>query len=202
MTAPTDIDCPTCKSPSGAVRRDVRVGALGSEHVIEIHHEHGTYMPHGGHRARCSCGWSSDCYAMLSDAQRAIEVHVRRYRREDFEGLIARSSIGAAITDIKTRGLDAHLVDLEREMNQRRRSTKTTQTAKTTKKTLGPKKLSPEDAAFMRGFGSALASIWRCHHDGQMIAHLIKENNFTLESFRGVGMLDADLAAIRRAVRR
>lgn len=40
-------------------------------------------------------------------------------RREDFEVLIARSSIGAAIADIKARGIDAHLVDLEREMTPR-----------------------------------------------------------------------------------
>ena len=64
------------------------------------------------------------------------------------------------------------------------------------------KKLSAEDAAFMRGFGIALASIWRCHHDGQMVQHLIRQNNFTLASFSGIGMLDADLTAIRRAVRR
>lgn len=196
MIAPIDNECPACKSPSGAVRREVRVGALGTEHAFEIHHEHGTYMPHGGHRARCSCGWSSDCYAFIGDTHRALEVHLRRYRREDFDKLIARSSIGAAIADIKARGIDAHLVDLEREMNPRRRTTKSA------KKTKTPKKLSAEDKAFMRGFGSALASIWRCHHDGQMVAHLIKENNFTLASFRGVGMLDADLAAIRRAVNR
>jgi len=118
MTAPIDSECPTCKSPRGTVHRDVRVGALGTEHVIEIHHEHGTYMPHGGHRASCSCGWGSDCYAMLGDTKRAIEVHLRRYRRENFEELIARSSIGAAIADIKARGIDAHLVDLEREMRR------------------------------------------------------------------------------------
>lgn len=70
-------------------------------------------------RSRCACGWSSDSYAAFSDAQRAGEVHVRRAKRQDFEDLIARSSIGAAIEDIKTRGIDAHLVDLEREMNRR-----------------------------------------------------------------------------------
>jgi len=41
---------------------------------------------------------------------------VNRSSREDFENLIARSSIGAALADIKARGNDAHLVDLEREM--------------------------------------------------------------------------------------
>lgn len=90
-------------------------------HDISIRCEHATYMLHSGHRARCSCGWASDCYAMLGDTQRAVDVHLRRARREEFDGLIARSSIGAAIADIKERGLDAHLADLEREMNQPRR---------------------------------------------------------------------------------
>ena len=141
-------------------------------------------------RSRCACGWRSDSYAAFADAQRAGEVHVRRATREDFDVLIARSSIGAAIADVKARGIDAHLVDLEREMNPRRHSKKAS-----------AKKLTAEDKAFMRGFGAALASIWHCHHDGQMVRHLIQQNNFTLASFRGVGMLDADLAAIRRAVR-
>jgi uncharacterized protein YdbL (DUF1318 family) len=92
-------------------------------HDVLIHHEpprHG-YSLLGGHRARCSCGWGSDCYAQLSDTQRAIEVHLRRAQREDFEGLIARSSIGAAVADVKARGIDAHLADLAREMNRHRR---------------------------------------------------------------------------------
>jgi hypothetical protein len=78
-------------------------------------------MLHDGHRARCSCGWWSDCYTQMSDTQRAVDVHLSRSQREDFEGLIARSSIGAAIADVKVRGIDAHLADLEREMNRRRR---------------------------------------------------------------------------------
>lgn len=35
--------------------------------------------------------------------------------------LISRSSIGAGLRDIKERGIDAHLVDLEREMHPRRK---------------------------------------------------------------------------------
>jgi hypothetical protein len=35
--------------------------------------------------------------------------------------LIAKSSIGAALADIKERGIDAHLVDLEAEMKPKRR---------------------------------------------------------------------------------
>ena len=90
-------------------------------HDISIGCERGQYMLSDGHRARCSCGWSSDCYTQLSDTQRSIEVHLRRARREDFEGLIARSSIGAAVADIKAHGIDAHLVDLEREMTPKGR---------------------------------------------------------------------------------
>lgn len=81
--------------------------------------DRGVYMPNWGHRARCSCGWSSDCYSQLSDTERAVEVHLRRSRREDFDVLIARSSIGAALADVKTRGIDAHLADLERSTRKR-----------------------------------------------------------------------------------
>lgn len=165
-----------------------------TEHRITVHCEgpsrHGALVLMGGHRAHCSCGWSSDCYAQMSDTDRAVEVHLRRSQRVDIDALIARSSIGAAVADVKARGIDAHLVDLEKEMNRRFRSNR------------GAKKLSAEEKAFMRGFGIALATIWRCHHDGQMVQHLIKQNNFKLSSFKGVGMLPADLAAIRRAVQR
>lgn len=99
-------------------------------HAIEIRCEprkrKGVLVLNGGHRAHCACGWWSDCYAQLSDTQRAIEVHLRRAKREDFDGLIARSSIGAAVADIKARGIDAHLVDLEREMHPRRSKKRTT----------------------------------------------------------------------------
>lgn len=90
-----------------------------AQHLVEI-----SYAPphvlNGGHRARCSCGWASDSYAQIADAQRAIEVHQRKAAREDFDGLLARSSIGAAIADIKQRGIDAHLADLEQELRPRR----------------------------------------------------------------------------------
>lgn len=166
-----------------------------TEHRITISCEgpsrHGALVLMGGHRAHCSCGWSSDCYAQMSDTDRAVEVHLRRAQRVDIDALIARSSIGAAIADVKARGIDAHLADLEREMSRRR-----------PKRGSCKKKLSTEEAAFMRGFGIALATIWRCHHDGQMVRQLIKENNFKLSSFKDVGMLPADLAAIRRAVQR
>lgn len=36
-----------------------------------------------------------------------------------FADLIRRSSIGAGLDDIKTRGIDAHLADLERELHPR-----------------------------------------------------------------------------------
>jgi hypothetical protein len=95
-------------------------------HAISIDHEGPTRATPdsalafgGGHRARCSCGWWSDCYSQLSDARRAVEVHLRKARRLDFDALIARSSIGAALEDVRTRGIDAHLADLERELSRR-----------------------------------------------------------------------------------
>jgi len=165
---------------------------MGDDHAISISHElpssSDAVVLQGGHRARCSCGWWSDCHAQLSDTQRAVEVHMRQARGKNFDTLLAASSIGTALADIKKRGIDAHLVDLEKEMSPRKKPRKP--------------RLSAEDKAFMRGFGIALATIWRCHHDGQMVQHLIKENNFTLSSFRDVGLLDADYAAIDRALER
>lgn len=165
-----------------------------NQHAVTINCEQpsrsGALMLNGGFRASCSCGWSSDCYSQLSDTERATQVHLRRSQRVDIDALIAKSSIGAAIADVKKRGIDAHLIDLERAMNRR------------PKRERRKERLSAEDAAFMRGFGAALASIYRCHHDGQMVRQLIKENNFKLTSFKDVGMLPADLAAIRQAVQR
>jgi hypothetical protein len=48
-------------------------------HAITIRHERGMYMRHGGFRARCSCGWASDCYAQIDDTRRAVDVHLRRH---------------------------------------------------------------------------------------------------------------------------
>jgi hypothetical protein len=51
----------------------------------------GAFSFSGGHRARCSCFWSSDCYSQLSDTQRAIEVHLRRARRLNFDMPLLRA---------------------------------------------------------------------------------------------------------------
>jgi hypothetical protein len=37
----------------------------------------------------------------------------------EINDLIRRSSVGAGLDDIKARGIDAHLADLEREMHPR-----------------------------------------------------------------------------------
>ena len=55
------------------------------------------------------------------------------------------------------------------------------------------------DNAFMRGFGVALASIWHCQHDGQLVRMLLKTNGLTLEEFQGIGLMDSDYEAICRA---
>jgi hypothetical protein len=59
-------------------------------HSITFHCERGRYMPHYGHRARCSCGWASDCYAQISDTQCAVDVHLRGAKSADFEDLLTR----------------------------------------------------------------------------------------------------------------
>jgi hypothetical protein len=100
-------------TPCGAPR--------GVLHAITIECVKRSYILHNGFRAKCACGWWSDCYAQHPDAQRAADVHERRTKRLEFDDLIDRSSIGAGLRDIKERGIDAHLADLEREMRPRRR---------------------------------------------------------------------------------
>lgn len=104
------------------------------KHDVKIRCERPQYMPHGGFRASCSCGWWSDCYAQMSDTERAVEVHHRRVKRQEFEDLIARSSIGQGLRDIKERGIDAHLADLEREMSGWRRPRKSKRAGTATNK--------------------------------------------------------------------
>jgi hypothetical protein len=43
---------------------------------------------------------------------------VKKSSPSKIDELIAASSIGTALADIKTRGIDAHLADLEREMER------------------------------------------------------------------------------------
>lgn len=63
------------------------------DHRVEYEHEHehgrshGALVTRGGTRARCSCGWFSDCYAMISSAQRAVEAHLRQAQRSDFDAI-------------------------------------------------------------------------------------------------------------------
>lgn len=134
---PTSVECPTCFAWVGWACKGPEYGAHCAgyhparakkaekqPHITRCYHETPQYMPHGGFRAKCSCGWSSDCYAMHSDTERAIEVHLQRVERERFQKLLDRTSIGRGLADIKKRGIDAHLKDLEREMPSHRSKSK------------------------------------------------------------------------------
>ena len=50
------------------------------------------------------------------------------------------------------------------------------------------------------GFGCALAQIWRLHHDGQMVRHIMSANGLPLHLFESAGLDDFDLQALRAAV--
>ena len=54
--------------------------------------------------------------------------------------------------------------------------------------------------AFMRGFGLALAEVWKLHHDGQMVRHLMSANGFALAEFSDVDLLESDYEAICQAM--
>jgi hypothetical protein len=83
------------------------------EHRITISCEgpsrSGALVLNGGHRAHCSCGWSSDCYAQMRDFNRAVEVHLRRSQHVHINALITKLSVGAAITDVKARPATRHV---------------------------------------------------------------------------------------------
>lgn len=50
------------------------------------------------------------------------------------------------------------------------------------------------------GFGSALAQIWRLHHDGQMVRHIMSANGLPLNLFESAGLDGFDMQALRAAV--
>jgi hypothetical protein len=52
------------------------------------------------------------------------------------------------------------------------------------------------------GYACALAEIWRLHHDGQMVRHILTAGGVTLKHLEESGVDEFDLAAIRAAVLR
>lgn len=49
------------------------------------------------------------------------------------------------------------------------------------------------------GYATALAEIWRLHHDGQMVRHILTASGLTLKHLEWGGVEEFDLAAIRDA---
>jgi hypothetical protein len=49
------------------------------------------------------------------------------------------------------------------------------------------------------GYATALAEIWRLHHDGQMVRHILTAGGLTLKRLELGGVEERDLAAIRDA---
>lgn len=49
------------------------------------------------------------------------------------------------------------------------------------------------------GYATALAEIWRLHHDGQMVRHILTAGGLTLKHLELGGVDEYDLAAIRDA---
>lgn len=62
-------------------------------------------------------GWSGLCPAGLHGLDFEGQ-ECDRCAAKEFATLIERSSIGAALRDIKQRGLEAHLKDLERDLDK------------------------------------------------------------------------------------
>lgn len=49
------------------------------------------------------------------------------------------------------------------------------------------------------GYATALAEIWRLHHDGQLVRHILTARGLTLKHLERGGVGEYDLAAIRDA---
>lgn len=49
------------------------------------------------------------------------------------------------------------------------------------------------------GYAAALAEIWRLHHDGQLVRHILTAGGLTLKHLELGGVEERDLAAIRDA---
>ncbi len=49
------------------------------------------------------------------------------------------------------------------------------------------------------GYATALAQIWRLHHDGQMVRHILAASGLTFKHLELGGVEECDLAAIRDA---
>jgi hypothetical protein len=49
------------------------------------------------------------------------------------------------------------------------------------------------------GYATALAEIWRLHHDGQIVRHILMAGGLTLKHLELGGVEECDLAAIRDA---
>lgn len=52
------------------------------------------------------------------------------------------------------------------------------------------------------GFACALAEIWRLHHDGSMIRHLLSKSGISIKHLEDAGVDEFDLAAIQNAMAR
>lgn len=51
------------------------------------------------------------------------------------------------------------------------------------------------------GYAAALAEIWRMHHDGQMVRHLLQSSGITIKHLELGGVDVYDMAAIEAACR-
>lgn len=51
-----------------------------------------------------------------------------------------------------------------------------------------------------QGFASALAEIWRMHHDGQMVRHILQGSGISIKHLEAGGVEDYDMTAITAAL--
>lgn len=57
-----------------------------------------------------------------------------------------------------------------------------------------------DEHLWLQGFAVAVATIYRCYHDDQMVESVMRENNVTVEELLGAEVLDADVEQIKLAL--
>jgi hypothetical protein len=57
----------------------------------------------------------------------------------------------------------------------------------------------PDD--WYSGFACALSLIWRLHHDGQMVRHIMSSTGIGLKHLEDAGVDEYELSAVREALR-
>jgi hypothetical protein len=174
MTAPIDIDCPTCKSMPGNYCTSASTDTSGRALVMRLMFHHADRVDAAA-RAEPPAR-NTQIQAEVRDLSKALDIAIRA--KIDADDQIAKLSADLAEAAGKIEALNK----ARQKLNEARSI--------------------EVNGSWSRGFALALISIWECQHDDQLIKQLLVANNFTLASFDGIGLAEGHLEIIRKAADR